>query len=158
MKQNIILNILIKIYKVLARWREPFLIFIKKFGIIYIEKIKGIKKMTYIINPSWVYWLTVLDGLKVAAVAIGVISLLVTVLLGIGFLIEDDTHLIPKLLKITIPIMIVCLLLGIFIPSQETMIMMKAAELATKENIQYTGQQLKELIDYIILAVKTMNG
>ena len=114
--------------------------------------------MTYIINPSWVYWLTVLDGLKVAAVAIGVISLLVTVLLGIGFLIEDDTHLIPKLLKITIPIMIVCLLLGIFIPSQETMIMMKAAELATKENIQYTGQQLKELIDYIILAVKTING
>lgn len=114
--------------------------------------------MTYIINPSWVYWLTVLNGLKVTAVAIGIISLLVTVLLGIGFLIEDDSHLIPKLFKITIPIMIVCLLLGIFIPSQETMIMMKAAELATKENIQYTSQQLKELIDYIIMAVKTING
>ena len=114
--------------------------------------------MTYIINPSWVYWLTVLDGLKVAAVATGILGLIITVILGIGFLIEDDTHLIPKLLKITIPIMIVCLLLGIFIPSQETMIMMKAAELATKENIQYTSQQLKELIDYIIIAVKTING
>ena len=114
--------------------------------------------MTYIIDPSWVYWLNVLASVKTMANIIAVADVIITIVLGIGFLIEEDVYLIPKLLKITIPIMAVCILLGIFIPSKETMIMMKAAELATKENIQYTSQQLKELIDYIILAVKTING
>ena len=120
--------------------------------------------MTYIINPSWVYWLNVLDSVKIVAVILCVAGMIATVILGIAVFLaanekdEELLHELLKLLKIIAPITGVCLLSAIFIPSQETMIMMKAAELATKENIQYTSEQLKELIDYIIMAVKTING
>ena len=120
--------------------------------------------MTYIINPSWVYWLHVLDSVKIVAIILCVAGMIVTVILGIPIFIavneedEESLHNLLKFLKIVAPFTGVCLLLAIFIPSQETMIMMKAAELATKENIQYTSKQLKELIDYIIMAVKTING
>jgi hypothetical protein len=64
-----------------------------------------------------------------------------------------------KIRKWAIPITsvgIILILAGVFIPSKETLITMKVAELATKENITLTAQQLKEIVDYIINALKEL--
>jgi len=121
--------------------------------------------MTYIINPSWVYWLNVLNTVHIIAGIIAVLSGIGSAVLVFGLMLMYDDYVgtdtytqLRRAAKIFFIIFIITVLGAIFIPSSETMLTMKMTELATKENIQYTSEQLKELIDYIIMAVKTING
>lgn len=123
--------------------------------------------MTYIISPSWVYWTGICNvvGIILGIIAIfSGIAVATCIVARIVFTFSDyeeyehEIKTTTHILKISIIVFVITVLGAIFIPSQETMIMMKATELATKENMQYTSQQLKELIDYIITAIKTING
>ena len=61
--------------------------------------------------------------------------------------------------KWAIPLIVMSMVLvaiAVFAPSKQTLITMKVAELATKENVTLTAQQLKEIVDYIINAMKEL--
>lgn len=116
--------------------------------------------MNYIVDPSWVYWMNVASTMKVLCLLIGGLSMVVTFVAVPVFLAdaydEDDYATIRKWAIPIASVSIILILAGVFIPSKETLITMKVAELATKENITLTAQQLKEIVDYIINALKEL--
>lgn len=116
--------------------------------------------MNYIVDPSWVYWMNISDVMKVMCLIIGgvgIIAMIIGVPVCLSEAFDEDDY--TKIRKWAIPIAsvsIIFILAGVFIPSKETIITMKVAELATKENITLTAQQLKEIVDYIINALKEL--
>ena len=116
--------------------------------------------MNYIVDPSWVYWVEISSSLKVLCLLIGglgIVAMIIAVPVCLAEAFDEDDY--AKIRKWAIPIAsvsIIFVLAGVFIPSKETLITMKVAELATKENIALTAQQLKEIVDYIINALKEL--
>lgn len=51
---------------------------------------------------------------------------------------------------------IILILLAIFLPSKQTSIEMLVAKTATYDNVNWSVQQVKEVIDYIVKALKTI--
>ena len=116
--------------------------------------------MNYIVDPSWVYWMNISNVMKMMCLIIGGICI-IALIIGVPICLADafDEEDYAKIRKWAIPIAsvsIILILAGVFIPSKETLITMKVAELATKENIALTAQQLKEIVDYIINALKEL--
>ena len=116
--------------------------------------------MNYIIDPSWVYWMNISNGVKMLCLIIGGVGIVVMIIAVPVCLAEafdgDDYATIRKWSIPIASVSIILVLAGVFIPSKETLITMKVAELATKENITLTVQQLKEIVDYIINALKEL--
>lgn len=116
--------------------------------------------MNYIVDPSWVYWMNISNVMKIMCLIIGgvgIIALIIGVPVCLAEAFDEDDY--ATIRKWSIPIAsvsIILVLAGLFIPSKETLIAMKVAELATKENVQLTAQQLKEIVDYIINALKEL--
>lgn len=112
--------------------------------------------MTYIINPMWFYWMHVLENARVV-LGVAIVSCIVAAAISAG-LWADECISGQKLktLETTFLIIIaVCCLLFPFLPSKETMIEMMVAKYATVENAEMTVEAIKNLIDYIIEAVKS---
>lgn len=112
--------------------------------------------MNYIVDPSWVYWIGIAEAVKTIALVAGG-TLGIVCLIAIPIFLGDGMWKDVK--KLAIPFIVIALVLviaGIFIPSKQTLITMKVAELATKENVQLTANQLKEIVDYIINAMKEL--
>ena len=116
--------------------------------------------MNYIVDPSWVYWMNISDVMKWMFLIIGGAGLVV---MFIAFPIccveaydKEDYKAIRKWAIPVVSVSAFLFLAGVFIPSKETLITMKVAELETKENIALTAQQLKEIVDYIINALKEL--
>lgn len=116
--------------------------------------------MNYIINPSWFYWLNVVDGLKVVLLAITIVGGIVGVcaaLCGIDDWISDkEVKKLRKISKISIIIFLVCIIAFIFIPSKQTLIEMQVAKFATYENAEWTVDTIKSAVDYIVEAVESI--
>lgn len=112
--------------------------------------------MNYIVDPSWVYWMNVADAIKCVAMVVGGVFGLISIIATPVMLADYDREDVRKLVIPFIVLTAVLLLAGVFIPSKKTLITMKVAELATKENITLTAQQLKEIVDYIINAIKEL--
>ena len=116
--------------------------------------------MNYIVDPSWVYWMNTADVIKIMCLIIGgagMLAMIIAVPICVMEAFDDDDY--ATIRKWAIPISsisIIFILAGVFIPPKETLITMKVAELATKENITLTAQQLKEIVDYIINAIKEL--
>ena len=116
--------------------------------------------MNYIVDPSWVYWMNISDAMKMVCLligGIGMVAMIIAVPICVAEAFDDSDY--ATIRKWAIPIAsvsIILILAGVFIPSKETLITMKVAELATKENITLTAQQLKEIVDYIINALKEL--
>lgn len=112
--------------------------------------------MTYIINPMWFYWMHVLDGARVV-LGVVIVSCILGALASAG--IWADKGISGKKLRSLITtfliIACVCFLLFPFVPSKETMIEMMVAKYATVENAEMTVEAIKNLVDYIIEAVKS---
>ena len=51
---------------------------------------------------------------------------------------------------------LVAIIASIFIPGRTTNIEMLIAKTATFENVNWTVQQVKEVVDYIVQAIKTI--
>lgn len=124
--------------------------------------------MNYVIDPRWVYWLSVFDGVKGFMLALGCILWVVCAALSVYYLMyqidddlctEEEREKKKRWRKWLISGVIaggVLLLACVFIPSQDTLIAMKVAELATKDNVTLTADALKNIVDYVVDAIKTI--
>ena len=131
--------------------------------------------MSYIINPMWFYWISVVDGIKGACIALLIFSVVAVAILAIiiemDFKSRYELHYIEmsdediltyerlsKMLKICIAILFVSGLGLIFIPSKDTLIEMQIAKYATYENAELSVESIKSAVDYIVNAIKGAKG
>jgi undecaprenyl pyrophosphate phosphatase UppP len=105
----------------------------------------------------WFYWLEVVDNFKYTVYMATVILIIVTaIIIVIGLLFWDEVSdlISVKILKrmaILIGVTILTSsLVSTFVPSRETLIQMKVAELATYENVDTAIETTKDLVDYVL--------
>lgn len=127
--------------------------------------------MNYIINPSWFYWLGVVESMRhfmVAALIISIALIVVSLIIipvNINMIREfpdmsDDerktAQFFTKALKIAIGVLVISGLILMFVPSKETLIEMMIAKQATYENATWTIDTLKSAVDYVIQAIQSL--
>ena len=127
--------------------------------------------MNYIINPSWFYWLGVVESMLHFMVAAFVLSIAFVVAsaiiipMNISMIREfpdmsDDerktAQFFTKALKIAIGVLVISGLVLVFVPSKETLIEMMIAKQATYENATWTLDALKSAVDYVVQAIQSL--
>lgn len=127
--------------------------------------------MNYIINPSWFYWLGVVNSMRgfilvafiVAVTIIGVALIVIPVnvkLIQDYPSISDDerkaVRFFTKALKVAIGMCVVSALFLVFVPSKDTLIEMMIAKQATYENATWTLDALKSAVDYVVQAIQSL--
>lgn len=127
--------------------------------------------MNYIINPSWFYWLGVVESMRYFMVAAFIISIVVIVASAIIIpldvkMIQDyptmcdferkTVQFFTKALKVAIGALVISGLILMFVPSKETLIEMMIAKQATYENATWTLDALKSAVDYVIQAIQSL--
>jgi len=127
--------------------------------------------MNYIINPSWFYWLNVVDGIKTAMLVLMIMAVITGAIFIVSYFsdLEDfynwhgekgtfkpnKWNLLCKKIGIASVIVIAICFIGLmFIPSKDALIEMQVAKMATYENAQWTVDSLKSVVDYIIEAIQ----
>lgn len=121
----------------------------------------------YIIDPKWFYLVDVIGDFEVALMFICGLSLVVLlVFVGVQAYVIDDTFSeegkaretarLQRIMKL-FAIPAVCILLVIFLPSEETMYEMMIAKYITHENISFSVEAVKSAVDYIVEALKAVN-
>lgn len=123
----------------------------------------------YIINPAVFYWLNVLNIihiLTIIAFIFGIIFTFVGFICNIVYMYnfrayphtcEHDDEIAKIWRKVAIVASIVTVISGIimiFVPDRTTSIEMLIARTATHENVQLTVQGIKEIVDYVIQAIR----
>lgn len=114
--------------------------------------------MEPIINPIILYWLSIVNTIKI-------ITIISTMLLGSGIIallmyswLEEKLDLIKKHIKKFIIPFCIGLIACIAIPSSQTLKQMIVVSYITPNNIAATGETVDKTIDYIIEKVdKIMN-
>ena len=127
--------------------------------------------MNYIINPSWFYWLGVVESMRYFMIAAFIVSIAVVVVSAIIIpmnisMIRDfpdmsnderkTVQFFTKALKIAIGVLVISGLVLVFVPSKETLIEMMIAKQATYENATWTLDTLKSAVDYVIKAIQSL--
>ena len=127
--------------------------------------------MNYIINPSWFYWLGVVNSMRgfmlaafiVAIIVIGVALILipwnVSMIREFPDLSDDErknVRFFTKALKVAIGVCVASGLFLVFVPSKETLIEMMIAKQATYENATWTVDALKNAVDYVVQAIQSL--
>ena len=127
--------------------------------------------MNYIINPSWFYWLGVVNSMRgfmlaafiVAIIVIGVALILipwnVSMIREFPSLSDDErknVRFFTKALKVAIGVCVASGLFLVFVPSKETLIEMMIAKQATYENATWTVDALKNAVDYVVQAIQSL--
>lgn len=127
--------------------------------------------MNYIINPSWFYWLGVVESMRYFMIAAFIISI-ATIIVAIIIVpvdmrmirdfpdMSDDerksVQFFTKVLKAAIWALVISGLILLFVPSKETIIGMMIAKQATYENATWTLDALKSAVDYVIQAIQSL--
>lgn len=111
--------------------------------------------MDYIINPMWFYWLQVVDDGKFLAGVVGIIGGIIATAIwlwavGSGEVGIDEGKRIAKVAKRYVIIFCLVFIIGIFIPSKQTLIEMEIAKHATYSNIKSIKEQITDAADYIL--------
>ena len=123
----------------------------------------------FIIDPQVFYWINVLGIMQTVLAIFGAINICV----AIGFIIawvynhvqytaydcEDNKEyaaICKKISIITGLIGTIMIVLSIFIPGKTTSIEMLVAKTATFDNVNWTVQQVKEVVDYIVKALQSV--
>ena len=121
----------------------------------------------YIIAPQVFYWINVLS---IAHIIFGIFGgVFMAVFIGLlgGWIYNacqaheyEDNKFYMKVFKkwaiITGIFTLIMIMLSIFIPNKTTSIEMLVAKTATFDNVDWTVQQIKEVVDYIVQAIKTI--
>lgn len=127
--------------------------------------------MNYIINPSWFYWLGVVNSMRGFMIAAFVITIII---IGVSLIIipvevkmiqdfptmcADERKAVmffTKALKVAIGVCILAALFLVFVPSKDTLIEMMIAKQATYENATWTLDALKSAVDYVVQAIQSL--
>ena len=127
--------------------------------------------MNYIINPSWFYWLGVVNSMRGFMLAAFIIAI---VIIGVALIVipwntyiirefpnvSDDERktlqFFTKALKVAIGVCILAALFLVFVPSKDTLIEMMIAKQATYENATWTVDALKSAVDYVVQAIQSL--
>ena len=127
--------------------------------------------MNYIINPSWFYWLGVVESMLHFMVAAFVLSIAFVVASAIIIPVDisvirefpdisdgerKTVQFFTKALKIAIGVLVISGLVLVFVPSKETLIEMMIAKQATYENATWTLDALKSAVDYVVQAIQSL--
>lgn len=127
--------------------------------------------MNYIINPSWFYWLDVVESMRhfmiaafitsIAAIIVAIIIVPVDMRMIREFpdMSDDERKTVQfftKALKIAIAALVISGLILMFVPSKETLIEIMIAKQATYENATWTVDTLKSAVDYVIQAIQSL--
>ena len=127
--------------------------------------------MNYIINPSWFYWLGVVNSMRgfmlaafiVAIIIVGVSLIVIPVnvkmIQDYPSLSDDERKVVrffTKALKVAIGVCVASGLFLVFVPSKETLIEMMVAKQATYENATWTVDALKNAVDYVVQAIQSL--
>lgn len=120
----------------------------------------------YVINPQVFYWINVLSILQTVFAAIGVVFATAFICLVGGWVYNaakakngyEDNEEYMKVCRtwaiVTGIIGFVLITASIFIPGRTTSIEMLIAKTATFDNVNWTVQQVKDMVDYIVRAIK----
>ena len=127
--------------------------------------------MNYIINPSWFYWLGVVESMRyfmIAAFIISIAAIIVAIVIvpvdmrmirDFPDMSNDErksVQFFTKVLKAAIWALAISGLILLFVPSKETIIGMMIAKQATYENATWTLDALKSAVDYVIQAIQSL--
>ena len=127
--------------------------------------------MNYIINPSWFYWLGVVESMRyfmIAAFIISIAAIIVAIIIvpvdmrmirDFPDMSNDErksVQFFTKVLKAAIWALVISGLILLFVPSKETIIGMMIAKQATYENATWTLDALKSAVDYVIQAIQSL--
>lgn len=119
----------------------------------------------YVINPQVFYWINVLSVLQTVFAVIGGLLVSGFICLVIGWIYNaieakkghKDNKDYMKVCKtwaiITGIISFVLITASVFIPGRTTSIEMLIAKTATFDNVNWTVQQVKDMVDYIVHAI-----
>ena len=123
--------------------------------------------MTYIINPWFFYFASLLDSFWTLASIVLFLAIIGTVGFGIWWVMEaynsdffvhddkDDDKETPfakfckKMIKASVIATIISAVLMVVVPTEETVDKMMISSFVTKENIEKTKEEAKEIVDYI---------
>lgn len=120
--------------------------------------------MTYIIHPSWFYFLHLVSEIKtltfIALLFLGITTIVLfavflTSLADYGMDDEDTQRYFKVFKKVLVPLAFV-VIVSIVIPSKETLIEMQVARYATVENAEWTLETIKSAVDYVVEAIKSL--
>ena len=114
--------------------------------------------MNYIINPAWIYWIKVVDTIKrlcfISAIG-AVIVVIIAVVYAFDSTFSEERIAARKISKVLLPIIFALIIVSIFVPSKETLIEMKLAEVVTTENLNVGIESVKGILNDIISAIKS---
>lgn len=119
--------------------------------------------MTYIINPWFFYFANLLDSFWTLVSIVLFLAIIGTVGFGIwwvmeayasDFFVHDDNEspfakFCKKMIKVSVIATIISAVLMIVVPTEETVNKMMISSFVTKENVEKTKEEAKEIIDYI---------
>ena len=123
--------------------------------------------MTYIINPWFFYFASLLDSFWTLASIVLFLAIIGTVGFGIWWVMEaynsdffvhddkDDDNEPPfakfckKMIKASVIATIISAVLMVVVPTEETVDKMMISSFITKENVEKTKEEAKEIVDYI---------
>lgn len=120
----------------------------------------------YVINPQVFYWINVLSILQTVFAVIGGVFATSFLCLVAGWIYNaaqakngyEDNEDYMKVCRtwaiVTGIIGFVLITVSIFIPGRTTSIEMLIAKTATFDNVNWSVQQVKDLVDYIVHAIK----
>lgn len=119
--------------------------------------------MTYIINPWFFYFASLLDSFWTLASIVLFLAIVGTVGFSIwwvmeayvsDFFVHDDNEppfakFCKKMIKASVIATIISAVLMVVVPTEETVDKMMISSFITKENIEKTKEEAKEIVDYI---------
>ena len=119
--------------------------------------------MTYIINPWFFYFASLLDSFWTLASIVLFLAIIGTVGFGIwwvmeayvsDFFVHDDNEppfakFCKKMIKASVIATIISAVLMVVVPTEETVDKMMISSFITKENVEKTKEEAKEIVDYI---------
>ena len=120
--------------------------------------------MEPIINPLWFYLIDVVDNINlicmimlvIALIALSAISVCVVSDMISDIIEENEKQAYFKYLKITLKVIIPCIIITSFTPSSDTIYKMIIADNITPHNIEVVGDAVEGGIDYIFEKINSL--
>lgn len=111
--------------------------------------------MDFIINPIWFYWLQVADNAKFLSEIVGAIGGVIAITIWLWIVGDGETSVeegerVAKIAKRYAIMFWLIFIIGIFIPSKQTLIEMEIAKHATYSNVESIKEQITDAADYIL--------